>query len=120
MLQDLIHYVDGQDKVSVTVKLYNFFLHNAVKRKTNQNNEFHICTCTIQVLGKAVAGDAFGEIGVLYYRPQPFTVRTTELSQILRLSRTSLMNSIQANMEDGRIVMNNLFRVSITNGQLLE
>ncbi|ESR62925.1 hypothetical protein CICLE_v10014336mg [Citrus x clementina] len=73
---DLIHYVDGQDKV----------------------------------LGKAVAGDAFGEIGVLYYRPQPFTVRTTELSQILRLSRTSLMNSIQANMEDGRIVMNNLFR----------
>ncbi|KAH9797759.1 Potassium channel KAT2 [Citrus sinensis] len=75
---DLIHYVDGQDKVSV--------------------------------LGKAVAGDAFGEIGVLYYRPQPFTVRTTELSQILRLSRTSLMNSIQANMEDGRIVMNNLFR----------
>ncbi|KAJ4703853.1 Potassium channel like [Melia azedarach] len=63
-----------------------------------------------QVLGKAVAGDTFGEIGVLCYRPQPFTVRTTELSQILRLNRTSLMNTIQANMEDGRIVMNNLFK----------
>ncbi|KAK1556783.1 hypothetical protein Q3G72_011994 [Acer saccharum] len=62
-----------------------------------------------QVLGKAVAGDTFGEIGVLYYRPHPFTVRTSELSQILRLSRTSLMNTIQANVEDGRIVMNNVF-----------
>ncbi|KAL5771976.1 hypothetical protein ACOSQ2_011900 [Xanthoceras sorbifolium] len=61
-----------------------------------------------QVLRKAIAGDTFGEIGVLYFRPQPFTVRTTELSQILRLSRTSLMNTIQAHAEDGRIVMNNI------------
>ncbi|KAK9268211.1 hypothetical protein L1049_010654 [Liquidambar formosana] len=62
-----------------------------------------------QVLGKAVAGEMFGEMGVLCNRPQPFRVRTTELSQILRLNRTSLMNTIKANMEDGRIVMNNLF-----------
>ncbi|XP_028764964.1 potassium channel KAT3 [Neltuma alba] len=62
-----------------------------------------------QVIGKATAGDAFGEIGVLYYRPQPFTVRTQELSQILRLSRTSLMNAIQATKEDAQIIMNNLF-----------
>ncbi|CBI30869.3 unnamed protein product, partial [Vitis vinifera] len=63
-----------------------------------------------QILGKAVAGDVFGEIGVLCYRPQSLTVRTSELSQILRLSRTSLMNAIQANMEDGQIIMNNLFK----------
>ncbi|KAK6917193.1 Cyclic nucleotide-binding domain [Dillenia turbinata] len=62
-----------------------------------------------QVLGKLVAGDTFGEIGVLCYRPQPFTIRTTELSQILRLNRTSLVNIMQANAEDGRIIMNNLF-----------
>ncbi|XP_031256768.1 potassium channel KAT1 [Pistacia vera] len=61
-----------------------------------------------QVLAKAVAGEVFGEIGVLCYRPQPFTVRTTELSQILRLNRTSLINTIQVNTEDGRIIMNNL------------
>ncbi|XP_044496295.1 potassium channel KAT1-like isoform X2 [Mangifera indica] len=61
-----------------------------------------------QVLGKAVAGEVFGEIGVLCYRPQPFTVRTTELSQILRMNRTSLINTIQVNTEDGHIVMNNL------------
>ncbi|KAG8634670.1 potassium channel KAT1 isoform X2 [Manihot esculenta] len=63
-----------------------------------------------QVIGKATAGDIFGEIGVLYCRPQPFTARTSEISQILRLSRTSLINTIQANMEDGHIIMNNLFK----------
>ncbi|KAL8152269.1 hypothetical protein V2J09_010029 [Rumex salicifolius] len=62
-----------------------------------------------QIVGKAFAGDIFGEIGVLCNRPQPFTARTTELSQILRLSRTSLMNITQANKEDGTIIMNNLF-----------
>ncbi|KAJ8762051.1 hypothetical protein K2173_006653 [Erythroxylum novogranatense] len=61
-----------------------------------------------QVIGKAYAGDVFGEIGVLYYKPQPFTVRTTQLSQLLRLNRTSLMNTIQTSVEDGRIIMNNL------------
>ncbi|XP_015574989.1 potassium channel KAT1 isoform X1 [Ricinus communis] len=63
-----------------------------------------------QILGKATAGDTFGEIGVLCYRPQPFTARTAELSQILRLTRTSLMNTMQANSEDGRIMMSNLFK----------
>ncbi|GMH20788.1 hypothetical protein Nepgr_022630 [Nepenthes gracilis] len=62
-----------------------------------------------KVVGKAFAGDIFGEIGVLFNRPQPFTVRTVELSQILRLNRTSLMNIFQANEEDGQTVLNNLF-----------
>lgn len=62
-----------------------------------------------QIQGKAVIGDTFGEIGVLCYRPQPFTVRTTELSQILRISRTSLMSAMHAHAEDGRVIMNNLF-----------
>ncbi|KAK6797199.1 hypothetical protein RDI58_004901 [Solanum bulbocastanum] len=61
-----------------------------------------------QIIGKAVAGEIFGEIGVLCGRPQPFAVRTTEISQILRLSRTSLMNILRANPEDERIIMNNL------------
>ncbi|ONK81092.1 uncharacterized protein A4U43_C01F25190 [Asparagus officinalis] len=63
-----------------------------------------------QVHGRASSGEVFGEVGVLCYKPQPFTVRTTELSQILRLSRTTLMNIIQENKEDGNIVMNNLFQ----------
>ncbi|XP_022715550.1 potassium channel KAT1-like isoform X3 [Durio zibethinus] len=63
-----------------------------------------------RVMGKIAAGDMFGEVGVLGYRPQPYTVRTTELCQILRLNGTSLMNTIQVNMEDGRVIMNNLYR----------
>ncbi|CAK9169662.1 unnamed protein product [Ilex paraguariensis] len=63
-----------------------------------------------QVLGKAVEGEMFGEVGVLCHRPQPFTVRTTNLSQILRLNRTTMINMIQANAEDARIILNNLFR----------
>ncbi|WJX93202.1 hypothetical protein P8452_74760 [Trifolium repens] len=55
------------------------------------------------------AGDTIGEIGVLYNRPQPFTVRTKKLSQILRLSRTSLMNALHANPEAAPIIMTNLF-----------
>lgn len=49
---------------------------------------------------------------MLCYIPQPFTVRTTELSQILRISKTSLMSAMRAHIEDGRIIMNNLFMVS--------
>jgi hypothetical protein len=56
-------------------------------------------------------GDTIGEIGVLYNRPQPFTVRTKNLSQILRLSRTSLMNALHANPEAAPIIMTNLFMV---------
>ncbi|KAL9268744.1 Potassium channel KAT1-like protein [Drosera capensis] len=62
-----------------------------------------------KVIGKVHAGDVFGEIGILCHRPQPFTVRTSELSQILRLSNTSLMNVFQANKEDRQTVMSNLF-----------
>ncbi|XP_045800436.1 potassium channel KAT1-like isoform X2 [Trifolium pratense] len=55
------------------------------------------------------AGDTIGEIGVLYNRPQPFTVRTKKLSQILRLGRTTLMNALHANPEAAPIIMTNLF-----------
>uniref|UniRef100_A0A3Q7FHX6 Cyclic nucleotide-binding domain-containing protein n=1 Tax=Solanum lycopersicum TaxID=4081 RepID=A0A3Q7FHX6_SOLLC len=57
-----------------------------------------------QTIGKAVAGEIFGEIGVLCGRPQPFAVRTTEIFQILRLNRTSLMNILRANPEDERLL----------------
>ncbi|CAI8590846.1 unnamed protein product [Vicia faba] len=60
------------------------------------------------VLGKATAVDTFGEFGVLYHVLQPFTVRTTELSQILRVNKTSLMNVLQANPGDAQIIMDNL------------
>ncbi|KAL2475023.1 Potassium channel KAT1 [Abeliophyllum distichum] len=62
-----------------------------------------------QVLGKATAGEMFGEIGVLCGKPQPIGVRTTELSQILRMNRTALLDILQAHPADEHIIMNNLF-----------
>ncbi|KAH6773000.1 K+ transporter 1 [Perilla frutescens var. frutescens] len=63
-----------------------------------------------QIVGEAKAGDLCGEIGALCYRPQLFTVRTKRLSQLLRLNRTTFLNIIQANVEDGTIIMNNLLQ----------
>ena len=53
-------------------------------------------------------GEIYGEVGVLCYRPHVCTVQTKRLSQLLRLSRSSLINMLQANLEDGTIIMNNL------------
>ncbi|KAK6133586.1 hypothetical protein DH2020_032715 [Rehmannia glutinosa] len=63
-----------------------------------------------QIIGKASTGEMFGEIGVLCEKPQPFGVRTTEVSQILRLNKITFLNILRANAEDERIVMNNLFQ----------
>ncbi|PIN13562.1 K+-channel ERG [Handroanthus impetiginosus] len=61
-----------------------------------------------RVVGDLKAGDVCGEVGVLCYRPQVFTVRTKRLSQLLRLNRTALLSILQANVGDGTIIMNNL------------
>ncbi|XP_071723796.1 potassium channel AKT1-like [Rutidosis leptorrhynchoides] len=63
-----------------------------------------------QVVGEATTGDVCGEVGVLFYRPQVFTVRTKRLCQLLRLNRTAFMNIVQANVGDGTIIMNNLIQ----------
>ncbi|CAM8961567.1 unnamed protein product [Rhodiola kirilowii] len=63
-----------------------------------------------QIVGELKTGDVCGEIGVLCYRPQLFTVRTKRLSQLLRLNRTAFLNLLQANVGDGTIIMNNLLQ----------
>ncbi|XP_057501365.1 potassium channel AKT1-like [Actinidia eriantha] len=63
-----------------------------------------------QVVGEAKTGDVCGEIGVLCYRPQLFTVRTKRLSQLLRMNRATFLNIVQANVGDGTIIMNNLLQ----------
>ncbi|OMO80682.1 hypothetical protein COLO4_23987 [Corchorus olitorius] len=62
------------------------------------------------IIGEANTGDVVGEIGVLCYKPQLFTVRTKRLSQLLRLSRNEFLNIVQANVGDGTIIMNNLLQ----------
>ncbi|KAG2700062.1 hypothetical protein I3760_07G216200 [Carya illinoinensis] len=65
---------------------------------------------TEKTVDEAMTGDVIGEIGMLCYRPQPFTVRTKRLSQLLRLNRTAFLNIVQANVGDGTIIMNNLLQ----------
>lgn len=64
-----------------------------------------------QVAGVAKSGDVVGEIGVLCYRPQLFTVRTKSLCQLLRLNRTAFLSIVQSNVGDGTIIMNNLIQL---------
>nr|CAI77627.1 potassium uptake channel [Zea mays] len=64
-----------------------------------------------QMVGVAKAGDVVGEIGVLCYRPQLFTVRTKSLCQLLRMNRTAFLSLVQSNVADGTIIMNNLIRL---------
>uniref|UniRef100_A0ACD5VKS5 Uncharacterized protein n=1 Tax=Avena sativa TaxID=4498 RepID=A0ACD5VKS5_AVESA len=68
---------------------------------------------TEQVYGKATEGGLLGETGVLCNKPQPFTFRTTKLSQVLRISRPKLMDIIQENAHDGEIIRINLQQVNI-------
>ncbi|KAF6167287.1 hypothetical protein GIB67_043148 [Kingdonia uniflora] len=72
--------------------------------------DFYILISGAVVVGEAKAGEIIGEIGVLCYRPQLFTVRTKRLSQLLRLPRTSFLNIVQAHVGDGTIIMNNLLQ----------
>ncbi|GAU15112.1 hypothetical protein TSUD_08500 [Trifolium subterraneum] len=72
--------------------------------------DFYILTVGAVAFHEIKANEVFGEIGVLCYRPQFFTARTKLLSQILRLSRTSFLNLVHDNVEDGTIIMNNFLK----------
>ncbi|KAH7300922.1 hypothetical protein KP509_23G003400 [Ceratopteris richardii] len=63
-----------------------------------------------QVIEIAQASDVVGELGVLCFKPQPFTVRTRKLSHLMRIDRNNFMTIVNANVADGQIVANNLFQ----------
>ena len=70
------------------------------------------CDGDLQLAGVARAGDVVGEIGMLCYKPQLFTLRTRTLCQLLRMERTSFLRIVQANVGDGTIIINNLIQAS--------
>ncbi|PUZ58619.1 hypothetical protein GQ55_5G523800 [Panicum hallii var. hallii] len=63
-----------------------------------------------KVQGVLSTGEIFGEIGALCNVPQPFTVCTTKVSQLLRVSTTVLKTVIGDNKEDEQIVLSNIFQ----------
>ncbi|KAL2236984.1 UNVERIFIED_CONTAM: Potassium channel KAT3 [Sesamum indicum] len=54
--------------------------------------------------------DVFGEIGVIFNIPQPFTVRTKRLSQVIRISHNHFKQLVQPLMEDGKTIISNLLQ----------
>ncbi|MCL8600354.1 cyclic nucleotide-binding domain-containing protein [Proteus mirabilis] len=65
---------------------------------------------TEQYLSKSGAGDMAGEIGVLLNIPQPFTVRTKRLSQIIRISHHQFKEIVLSQKEDGKIMISNFIQ----------
>ncbi|KAL4592668.1 hypothetical protein LXL04_005671 [Taraxacum kok-saghyz] len=60
-----------------------------------------------QFLTKLGPMDMFGEIGVLFNIPQPFTVRSKKLSQVVRISHHRFKQLVESIDDDGKTIMNN-------------
>ncbi|OAY26718.1 potassium channel KAT3 isoform X2 [Manihot esculenta] len=65
---------------------------------------------TEQSLSKLGAADMAGEIGVIFNIPQPFTVRTKRLSQVIRMSHHHFKQMVQPQSEDGKIIISNFIQ----------
>ncbi|KAF4370025.1 hypothetical protein CsatB_007773 [Cannabis sativa] len=62
---------------------------------------------TEQLLSKLGSSDMAGEIAVLLNIPQPFTLRTKRLSQVIRMSHHHFKQILQPNSQDGKILLSN-------------
>ncbi|XP_038898228.1 potassium channel KAT3 isoform X2 [Benincasa hispida] len=64
-------------------------------------------TGTEQILSKLESPQMAGEIAVMLNIPQPFTVRTRRLSQVVRISHHHFKQMLQRNNDDGKILFSN-------------
>ncbi|OUZ99911.1 Cyclic nucleotide-binding domain [Macleaya cordata] len=62
---------------------------------------------TEQFLSKLGPSEMAGEIGVLFNIPQPFTVRSKRLSQVIRISHQHFKQIVQPHVDDGRTIISN-------------
>lgn len=62
---------------------------------------------TEQFLTKLESSSMFGEVGVIFNCPQPFTVRSKRLSQVIRISHHRFKQMVQPLQEDGKIILSN-------------
>lgn len=60
-----------------------------------------------QPLTKLGSSEMVGEIGVIFNIPQPFTVRTKRLSQVIRISHHHFKQLVQPHSKDGKIIITN-------------
>ncbi|KAJ4866077.1 Potassium channel KAT3 [Raphanus sativus] len=60
-----------------------------------------------QVLAKLGPGDMVGEIGVVFNIPQPFSVRTRRLSQVIRISHHKFKEMVQSDIDNSKMIITN-------------
>lgn len=66
---------------------------------------------SLQPLTKLGSSEMVGEIGVIFNIPQPFTVRTKRLSQVIRISHHHFKQLVQPHSKDGKIIITNFVQV---------
>ena len=69
----------------------------------------------MKVLAKLGPGDMAGEIGVFFNIPQPFTVRTRRLSQVIRIGHHRFKEMVQSDIEDSKMIITNFMTASSSN-----
>lgn len=77
------------------------------------SGEVEMITCengNEQVVESLRAGDLFGEVGVLYDKPQRLTVRTKKLSQLLRLSGSVLLEKMRTRPTEATVILKNFLQ----------
>ncbi|MED6180044.1 hypothetical protein PIB30_006532 [Stylosanthes scabra] len=65
---------------------------------------------TEQLLFKLEPGGMAGEIGGMFNIPQPFTVRTRRLSQVIRINQHQFKQIVQPFNNDGKKIINNFVK----------
>ncbi|KAH0642570.1 hypothetical protein KY290_035305 [Solanum tuberosum] len=65
---------------------------------------------TEQFLSKLESPELFGEIGVIFNTPQPVTVRSKRLSQVVRISHHHFKQLLQLFNTDGKIILSNFLQ----------
>ncbi|XP_009801142.1 potassium channel KAT3-like isoform X3 [Nicotiana sylvestris] len=66
---------------------------------------------TEQFLSKLGSQEMFGDIGVIFNIPQPFTVRSKRLSQVVRINHHHFKQLVQPLKEDGKIILANFVQL---------
>jgi len=68
----------------------------------------------VKVLAKLGPGSMAGEIGVVFNIPQPFTVRTRRLSQVIRIGHHKFKEMVQSDNDvDAKMIIANFMTVSL-------
>lgn len=91
---------------TMKVELIFFFFHSLWQEEVVASENG-----SEDVIATLEANSVFGEIAVLCNIPQPYTVRVSELSRLLRIEKQAFNGILQLYFKDSRQVLNNLLKV---------